>query len=244
MASASQRLAALPLQNAVEATTQIRALNLKPEEFAPAYKTLASTDRTKANVFAVAYVKSIESHDQLALHFDQVARQPEADRLAILAANRDGGTGIGVIHAASLLPAAQGQVLMKGFFAPQGQVIDRAAQDFAAWLQSAGVVMRQMNLPIPDANPAHDGFWDDLWNDTVGKVVDAVKSGIDAVVHAVGDIASAIASAIKDIAKWTAAQVTDFVRAVLTAGKAIADLVVGALKAGYAALKTIVQGIL
>ena len=243
MGGLTTKLTAVNLQNADAAAKQIVALKPTVDDFTPAFKQLAQADRVKADAFAVAYVRSLQSHDQLALHFDQVSRMPDADRLEILAANRDGGNGMSVIHAAALLPAAQGQLLMKGFMNPTGVVIDRAARDFADWLASAGTVLRTKNVPIPAENVPHDNLWDDF-TDAVGKIVDAVKSGIDAVVNAVGNIAAAIASAVKDIASWAADQVKDFVRAVLTAGKTIADLVTGALQASYDALKKIVQGIL
>ena len=144
------------MQNADAAAKQIVALKPTVDDFTPAFKQLAQTDRVKADAFAVAYVRSLQSHDQLALHFDQVSRMPDTDRLAILAANRDGGNGMSVIHAAALLPAAQGQVLMKGFMNPTGVVIDRAARDFADWLASAGTVLREKNVPIPAENVPHD----------------------------------------------------------------------------------------
>jgi len=115
----------IPAGSAQKLNTNTVPLAVKqptPQDFAPAFLTFAKTDHLKADAFAVSTVRSLTTHDQLALHFDQVARMDDADRLAVLAANREGGNGISVIHAASFLPAAQAQVLMQGFMAPNGEV--------------------------------------------------------------------------------------------------------------------------
>ena len=64
---------------------------------------------------------------------------------------------------------------------------------------------------------------------------------LNAIVKAVGDVVTAIANAVKDIVNWTVKAVGDLVQAIIAAGKTVANIVEGALKAGFAILKKIIE---
>src|SRR5690349_14355779 len=117
------RLAAVtsvPLGDVQSAAAQLQALHVGPLEFGPAFSRIAAVDPDNASRFATAFTSSLQTRDELAQLYDQVARAPEPDRLAILSANRSGDAGLRVVHAVSALPEAQGSVIMRDFLMPDG----------------------------------------------------------------------------------------------------------------------------
>ena len=111
----------IPLADTAVAATKLQAMHASPLEFGPAFARISATDPDGAARFAAAFTASLETRDQLAQMFDQVARAQPADRLAILAANRTGEGAQSVVHGVSALPQAQGTVIMRDFLEPEGR---------------------------------------------------------------------------------------------------------------------------
>jgi hypothetical protein len=217
------------------------------EEFGPTYSKLSATSAQHAANFSVAFSRTMQTTEQLGRLFAMVAVAPPADRKSILVAHRSAGDGVTVVHAVGAQPAAAARALMQDFLMDSGNVHEQAASDVAEWFQMAGGVLIETGVTPPAPSAPHDGFFGDLWNDAkkaAGAVVQAVKTVADAVGNAAGDFVKGIGHAITAVANWTADQVKNFVHAVLSAGKAVADVIGGAVAAGYAVLKKIVQGIL
>jgi phage-related protein len=242
-----EAILALPMANIEAMRAEIASRKLQVEDFGPAYAKIAATSVGHATSYAVAFTRTVQTTAQLEKLFSIVAVAPAADRHAIVVAHRDAGDGATVVHAVGAQPTAMARALMQEFLMDGGDVHAQAAADLAEWLQMAGGVLIETGVTPPAPTALHDGFFGDLWNDVkkaAGAVVQAVKTVADAVGSAVGDFVKGIGHAIGAVANWAAAQVKNFVHAVLSAGKAIGDLISGALNAGYAALKKIVEGIL
>src|SRR5262245_46068817 len=175
----SARISTLPLDNPAAAALQLRAMHAQPEEFAPTFTQLAAADRVRAQAFAVAFTSSLDTGDKINRFFDVVAHASDADRHSIIDANKAAGNGPIVVHAVGLLPAAQGRLLMRDFLMPNNQTDEAAFRDLGRWMSRAGQILREKNVPIPDADTPHDGWFDDFvdWvGDAVGSLVGAVKS--------------------------------------------------------------------
>src|SRR5881275_2550627 len=152
-----QRLTSLPLADTQTAAQELQSLHASPQEFGPAFARLSATEPDAAGRFSTAFVASLETRDELAQLFDEVARAPAADRLAILAANRGGDAGLRVVHAVSALPEAQGTIIMRDFLTPNGQTSDEAFGSVAAWLAEAGAELRRRGIPVAVGELPHDG---------------------------------------------------------------------------------------
>src|SRR5262245_51427827 len=87
------RVGALPLGDRAATVQALRTQHVAPEEFAPAYVRLAATSRAQAQSFAVAFADAMQSNDQIGRLYDTVARAPDADRRAVIDANKAAGQG-------------------------------------------------------------------------------------------------------------------------------------------------------
>jgi hypothetical protein len=223
---------------------EIAARKPAVDEFGPAYAQIAAKNRQHAANFAVAFTRSIQTTEQLGRMFGMIAVAPATDRKEIVVAHRDADDGVTVAHAIGAQPIALARPLMQDFLVEGGTVHEKAAGNLAEWLEMAGGQLIKTGIVPPAPTVLHDSFLGDLWNDTGGKVIQAAKTVVDAVGNAVGDFVKGISHAIAAVAGWAANQVKNFVHALLTAGKAIGDLIGGAVAAGEAVLTKIVQGIL
>ena len=232
-----EAILALPKENIEAMRAEIASRQPRVEEFGPAYAKIAAASPAHAANFAVAYGRTMKTTADLGKLFGMVAVAPAADRHAIVVAHRDAGDGVTVVHAVGAQPTAMARPLMKDFLMDGGNVHAQAAGDLAEWLQMAGGMLIETGVRPPPPTALHDGFFGDLWNDIKsvgGAIVHAATTVVDAVGSAVGDFVKGIGHAIGAVVNWAAAQVKNFVHALLSAGKAIGDLISGALNAGYA----------
>src|SRR4051794_10542104 len=171
-----QRLAALtsiPLADSGKAAILLQKQRATAQDFGPAFARLSVTDTAGAARFSRAFVGSLETRDQAAQFFDEVARAHPADRLVILGANRDASGGRAVVSGISLLAEAPAAVVMKDFLLPGGVRDDTAFESTMQWLAEAGAELTKRGIPLPPADLEHDGILDDI-GDFLSDVADAV----------------------------------------------------------------------
>lgn len=176
----------------------------------------------------------------------------EKRRRAIAKAFRTSGQGLYLVHGVSELGTDDAAAMMRAFFAEGGDM-----QTVTQWLGIAGQaiaaretapVVATISAPtptiaprIPSARRRAAGFFDwvsdaastvsNWMSDAANSLVDAVTSVVNAVVSAGKSVADAIAAA----ASWTASQVGDLCRALISIGKSVEEILGAALGKGLLA---------
>jgi hypothetical protein len=230
-----------------DAGTLAKTLTEQPPALAEvtvAFDVAMKRGRSVAVHLATAYAQGLPDIRSHRAFFQHLALLKKDQRRAGIEGYRAAGLGDAVVNAIGYMPAAQGRVVMKDFLHDAKGKRDRKAfKDVGKWLARAGAAMVRAQDREPEPEPDFDSAVVEWVEGAVDELVGAVKAVVDAVVNAVGDVVAAIAGAVADVVNWAIEEVVSFVRAVISAGRTIAQLVEGAWQASFQVLKAILRGL-